>query len=623
MSVTLFLGACGGGGDSKNNDVKETATPNTAPTLSGIFSLTASATTKASLVINANDAEGDGLSVSIKDIPHWLTTSFENNQVSVFVEPGFLDIGEYTFQLTVSDANLSTEYDLHVTVEDNPSAYDYPALSYDDIPSYWLLESGDSFHFYPDGKGVFRESNGNIYGTDWSVTFGRVKVELIDPVDETIYLEGLVKEGSQYRLLIEREQKADIRTNTKAFTVATLADGVFGLPHSLSTGTLQIDSASSSIRGRINGDLTGALAFSGKYNEDMSITVDQPKVELGRYRPPFYNTKTETIDNIELIRELTSLAVEFYDGQFLVLKSEFKYVLTENNSSITVTDYNNLESFLNDRDTAYFESVKLNKTEFPIIKAGDTLVSQFNAPISIDGIEHTGSANQLVLDSAESGRLITEISAPKENHIESAIQWSMTNDTLTITSVNETRQYSLYKTHLGDTVLLGFGSNTEHLENSFEAISYSPLIKAENSGMTADTFIGNYIEGTFGDFRDTRPQLISVLENNRMDYFYSNDDFISATDFWKQNVDGSFLILSNRSSQCTSASSYDECLSIRMSERENGDQASITVRKVTPMKIDGNKYYFKYEYLYDAETFATPRVYANSTIRLWLKRDTE
>ena len=90
------------------------------------------------------------------------------------VDAGFFDIGEYTFELSISDASLTTSYDLNIVVEDNPAQYNYPSLNYTNIPSNWLLETGESLHFYPGGSGVYKESDGDMHGIEWFISSGKI-----------------------------------------------------------------------------------------------------------------------------------------------------------------------------------------------------------------------------------------------------------------------------------------------------------------------------------------------------------------------------------------------------------------------------------------------------------------
>ena len=629
LSFAAILTACGGGGsessntNSNNSSVTETVKPNTAPTLSGIFSLTAPAKNTASLVINASDAEGDALSATIKDKPDWLTMTFENNQVSVSVDAGFFDIGEYTFELSIADASLSTSYDLNIVVEDNPSQYNYPVLNSANVPSHWLLETGERLHFYSDGSGLYKESGGEMYGIEWSVFSDGIRASLLTAENETLRIEGLVQEGDMYRLNIERDGEPDQRVNTKPVSSLPLETAIFGVPKRLSSHIIQVNTENRLISGRINGATTSSISFSGQYGNDLAITLEQADINIGLEQIPFYNNFTRGNENLLFDKVVTSVMVDFYDGQLLILKANYKYELNEENSDITVAYYTNLEDHLKLQEATYFEAVKLTRAEFPILKVGDTYISQFNAPITIEGVEHRGSANELILDSTTTGTLITEVLEPNEARIETSIQWSLADNTLTISNEVENREYNLYTTQSGESVLVGFGQESDNSENSFELLNYTPFIKADNADMTKDMFVGTYLESSFNDIRDTDPQYIGVLENERMDYFYSLDLGLAASDFWKQNDDGSFQILSNFPSQCTSVSSFDECLSSRLAQREDGTRYTIIIRKVTPVKIEGDKHYFKYEYMYDGEINQAPAVFANSTIRLWTRQEIE
>ena len=143
-------------------------------------------------------------------------------------------------------------------------------------------------------------------------------------------------------------------------------------------------------------------------------------------------------------------------------------------------------------------------------------------------MQHRESANELVLDSPTSGSLITEVLAPNEARVETPVQWTVINNILTISNDDENRDYKLYTTQSGESVLVGFGYESDHSENSLEILSLSPFVKPDNADMTKDMFVGTYLESSFNDIRDTSPQYIGVLENERMDYFYRLDRGLDA-----------------------------------------------------------------------------------------------
>ena len=528
LSTAMLLTACGGGSDSKNTDVEQIIPPNTAPTLSGILSLTAPAKNTANLVINASDAEGDNLSATIKDAPDWLTMTFENNQVSVSVDAGFFDIGEYTFELSISDASLTTSYDLNIVVEDNPAQYNYPSLNYTNIPSNWLLETGESLHFYPGGSGLYKESDGDMHGIEWVISSGKIKADFLTDENARLKIEGLVQEGDLFRLSIERDGEPEQRVNTKTISSQSLETAIFGVPEQLSSNIIQIDSENRTISGRINGATTGSMAFSGQYGNDLTVTPYQTNIDIGTQQFSFYNNFTRENEYLLFDKIVTSVMIDFYDGHLLVVKANYKYALHEENSDITVSYYTDLEDHLQLQESSYFEATKLTRAELPILNPGDTYISDFNAPVTIEGVQHRESANELVLDSPTSGTLITEVLAPNEARVETPVQWTVINNILTISNDDENRDYKLYTTQSGESVLVGFGYESDHSENSFEILSYSPFVKLDNADMTKDMFVGTYLESSFNDIRDTSPQYIGVLENERMDYFYRLDRGLDA-----------------------------------------------------------------------------------------------
>ncbi|SES71061.1 hypothetical protein [Thalassotalea agarivorans] len=172
-ALASTLVACGGSSDSGVTPPPPPPPPtNAEPSMSGTYSQTVKAAVSTDIVFSASDADGDELTISIDNAPSWLNYTFESNELTVSVEPGFFDIAEHSVDITLSDGTASKGYSLKIEVEDNPSAWGDIELTHEELTGAWKVSGSEtSYNLFVDGRGVM--SHEDTYSPlDWQSSDG-------------------------------------------------------------------------------------------------------------------------------------------------------------------------------------------------------------------------------------------------------------------------------------------------------------------------------------------------------------------------------------------------------------------------------------------------------------------
>ncbi|MDF2177464.1 hypothetical protein P2G88_04290 [Aliiglaciecola sp. CAU 1673] len=611
LLATLLYG-CGGG--SSSNDTSTPSTPNSAPTLSGLFSLNTKARVEGLLVIDAKDSDGDNLSVSFTEKPDWLSYDFNQNQLTLKANAGFFDIGSHSLQVTVSDGKASTSYPLNIEVEDNPDQYQNINLGRDNFTGHWVLESGHQVHLFEDYSGVFVDNDKQPYPLSWSVNYGFIDIRVMEPgcqdcTMENLEIEALVKEGNRYRLHIASNKRESFTTNTLVPSTYAPNKAMYGDPQSPAgfALSLDLDLERSVLEGRLNyyinveWNALRSASYSGSYHVSLAAFGNATGIQLNS------STGTAVIENytLRVPRRADSRDVEiavnfilseaeilFADTALMIMKTTIKPELTDEFSGTNLAEYDGLEHFLQSSFTSVQEFSLLTPTEAPQIAVGSTYASRFTIPAAFENYPLLKSANRLIIDDAQSARLETR--SIDGDILSIPINWSRQQNSLTLSHAGQSTTYQFYLTLAGDRVATGFNLLTE--SNEVYTYFYS-FEEAQPISLSSEQLQGRYQHLSFLKFDGWQQDHMKLAGNNKGDYYHYSYD-AEPRGFWTLNADDSFNLVNYRSS-CAGADSYEECVSIIQNARANGEFSTLVRRKLTPYKIEGDKHYFWQELQYD------------------------
>ncbi|KZN67469.1 hypothetical protein [Pseudoalteromonas luteoviolacea] len=149
-AISVTLSGCGGSSNNTQEQTQpappKTSTPtpaptkpsiNTAPEITGETSSEILAVTGGEIVFALSDSEGDSLDVSVEHNLEWMSYTQNDNILTLKLQPGLFDIGDYDIRITLSDGKDSTEHSIAISVKDNPDEWGAYPLSKEMLFGGW------------------------------------------------------------------------------------------------------------------------------------------------------------------------------------------------------------------------------------------------------------------------------------------------------------------------------------------------------------------------------------------------------------------------------------------------------------------------------------------------------
>ena len=151
----LTIAACG---DSDGVDSRETLQFNSAPEFTSQPQVSVTAQQESRYVITASDIDaGDELTISVSDLPSWAMFDAETN--TLIFNPGTAAVGDYRFEISVTDGALTTTQMFDVKVVLSKDAAEWTLVWSDEFDGEslnaenWNIETGDGSQYGLTGWG--------------------------------------------------------------------------------------------------------------------------------------------------------------------------------------------------------------------------------------------------------------------------------------------------------------------------------------------------------------------------------------------------------------------------------------------------------------------------------------
>ncbi|AOT07633.1 hypothetical protein [Pseudoalteromonas luteoviolacea] len=145
--LASMLSGCGGS-DSE-------PTSNTAPTLVGNLEQEVLALESGIFTFTLDDKELDNITVTTSNAPHWIVNTDKENTLTITATPDLLAVGEHTFTVTLSDGKDRADYNLKISVKDNPEKWEEIDIHYDSLVGGWESQDKQAiFAFNSAQQGV-------------------------------------------------------------------------------------------------------------------------------------------------------------------------------------------------------------------------------------------------------------------------------------------------------------------------------------------------------------------------------------------------------------------------------------------------------------------------------------
>ncbi|WP_105254421.1 hypothetical protein [Pseudoalteromonas sp. T1lg75] len=596
--ISATLVGCGGS-DNNDDSTPSPVTTNTPPTLSGTLTYEVKAAAEYQEVLNLADADGDTVSVSVAEQPDWLSTEVANSQLTLTLAPGFFDIGEHAVTLQVSDGKASVDYQLTLTVADNPDKWQDIALGDGVLEGLWTNPvNGNSLAFTESNNGVMTDDNGDIHHFSYEVsdtgfTTDIKKYACLSCTEyDWLEFEVVAQEQDKIRVVLSTDETETVMNLTKtvqpelqhSYFFIDEPSSYYGVGHlepSADKASLPVFYAR--IKGKdfnstaINTQIEGNQLVLSELSEDFYSSfhdIDYNYVDL------FF---THYIDGIKVLAQTEQgLAIELLHHNDLKAESQ----------GISLLNPSELEDALMPQADVLIYS-KVDKISAPALATGASYSGRFITEATTVGEEeYLIGGTVLTLESAT--KATTHIYSPKNQQTEErTLTLTQGADVLAVNDGTTTTEYSFFSNGEITWAARYFAESESYLAYPFMEVdtnlaSANTLSDVIGIYQHQDAFISldmkdttNYMwlhGGGFGNYSEL------------FDYQPSVDDFYSGRDLWKLDEQGRIQFIS--SYYCPTATSYDECYTETLATPE----AMYFMRSLRPLHSEAGQTVFSYSF---------------------------
>lgn len=584
LVTLLLLSGCGGGGD--NTQTTEVVKTNTAPTMTGTFSVNSKAETMTSAAFDLIDAENDTITVTIANQPNWLTYKVENKQLILEVAPSLFDLGSTQLNVAISDGKLSNSYPLTVNVDDNPSKWYATTAKIEEFTGTWrnaandttlsLQAQGPSLYVQGNRAWFARQENDatklNFELTDYNCESGFGECA----ADGNISLKIIAKSATQLRAqLTNNDGTSDLtfvnnQTNTINGTLNLVEHNYKKAPFLLNFNQITTENHQTNkilVPLKLYPKTPGIKYFSWT---DVAI---EGYFDNGN----FIITKndSEADATIQLARDGSSryfdftvkvTAVNFQkitDSKYLV-NSTIVITPTEEITNTDLQDYAGLADYIATKNASSLLQ-PVEKTTFNFEK-GKTYVSKFinEQQGTFAGLSYLVGDVKLTISTDTSG-YFTRTTTDGDIASNQPVSLIKSADALTIGSTDRIRKYEFYKTLSGETVM---STNYYDDNGNIGRVNLTQLNEYQSSFTEADyqgLVIQEPNEGLYIDF--TMP----------LSHYYMPELSNADTNMVSKFSNGKFLFMSKYS--CHGIESFDECETLHIENNESYAKRSLELYK--------------------------------------------
>ncbi|UAA38633.1 hypothetical protein KIH87_18540 [Paraneptunicella aestuarii] len=575
-----------------------TTRSNSAPIATGSLSFTASAATSSEFKITTVDAQGDALTVSVADKPEWLEWQLTNNQLLFTATPDFFDIGDYDVTFTLSDGQLSNSYQLHISVQDNTTAYQDIALNEDIVLGSWALQDGQTFHLFSAGNGLYSDAQEQLFRMSWQqdndyqLTFNTYLLDCSQCEATQSWQMRVVaqKEGQnstltgvQQRWLLQQGDQAQA-INASSVQSVTLNAGYYMALATSDSVVSQINLEQHTLT--LNGTAlvkgqTLPISVQGKLETDdtQSIYFDEPEVQVPAYDnfiSSWYNNSAGAFLGLRFDLYPTELQALYASEQLVLAQVTLIPALSEEDANINHVDFDGLDAFLNTPITTTFVYKPLTPVTEMTLATGQNIASRFiaQATASISGINmQVFGANTLEIVSESEANLQFHLSESNADVATQSVSWSLEQGALTLqTQEGETHNYQLLSDANGVTYLAGYDIDGQTWAYPWFEVEFDISMQ-----MTESDWVGEYQNVHFHSTSNLEQNAFILNESGRADLHYSElvPDW---QDRWKYNSNNSINMVYGLG-KCSSYSVYyDECFQEQLSNYNESVRNAFGVR---------------------------------------------
>lgn len=603
LALCFAVTACGSSDESNSNEIpsKPTTPPitNTAPELSGVFSIEAKAAASSDFLFSTSDAEGDELTFTIDNAPNWLTFTTTDNQVKLTAQPTLFDIENYQMTVNLSDGTDSLSYELILNVVDNQQAWEKLSLTYEQLKGTWGTETGVSISFLDSRKGLYIDGDMiNPIGwthDNYNSNDSKVYVSVYPQgcIEECYSLESydiqvVAHEGDKFRAkILDSANIEKVYTFTKHNRISELSDKYVRYP-TVSYNSLQhVNLADSSLRFGILfdelpiGNYTNTLVVDYKGNlvaDSLGKYLSIPTVEseVAQVDGHFYQYDTGLYTYLQFELSINEIKISALTEQKIIYEIDYQLKLTSDIGDTPLSGFEGLDNLLQPQ-SIYDIAQSTKQVNVPTVELGKNYSGRIlNQKIDLTGTEYAAGGSVFSFVSSETGE--SELYVPgAEKSMKLDFTWSATDTEINVEIEGEVKPLHFYEIE-GETYI----SQSYSDSNGDVTSTLYPFVEVTDTTFVESDYVGLYqhqINSLFGDGNDEL-----LINSDGTGGYWQN----YADHFTQFESNGSISFINGY--YCLSATSFDECLT---SALENSEEY-LVVRNLKKLTSDSDRDLFVY-----------------------------
>jgi len=546
----LLLAGCGGSG---GQDVDSgSATPNTAPILSGALGFDVIVQENRVVSYALTDAEKDSVTVSFTNKPEWIESSLQNEQLTLSMKPGFFDIKNHTFSLSVSDGKAQNTYNFSINVTDDPQRWIRINKAESDFVGQWSLDNGSKLVLYPNNKGVQILADGSVYALQWQYQTNYIELQskmlnCITECEELVELSVVAEKDNLRRLVFESGRDTLAATATKAMQ-QNVTEGLYTLPYAVRGNIQKI--TKDAVQFELPITLNIGSAYQSTFNATIALGMVQngdskalqlPTTPLRSMEVLLYNYVTSDYDIFQLDIELTTAKLLPSAPGMVVFNYGVRFKVK--NGPVDPDIHYDLAELVKNEHQFYSTLLTAQSVDVPDIELNTSYFSGFRIEQELPDTDLLFGGYEVVFTGNTTGKVIFSLAASQQK-LEQPFTWRVADQQLILTLADTEYKYSFVKTFLNETQML--------LENRM----YFPFIKKSTEGEAAD-LIGTFMEADF-TLENTKNYL-NIFPNSTASLTapYPEQEYVARYYKWRAENDGSMTLL--YSPECDPEMSFSSC----------------------------------------------------------------
>lgn len=599
--VAIVLVACGGSGGDNSPGAA-----NNAPTLGGPLAFSVNAQERLVMNYTLTDPENDPVTVSFTQLPAWVSHRVENQQLIVAVEPDFFDIGDTRLLLTLSDGKAQRQYNIDITVNDNPTQWQMVSKNRENFVGQWDLGGFLQLHLYANQTGFAVDQDGESFHLQWFyreqgyVEISSTQLNCTEDCYEYLELFVIAERGDVQYWGLESDNEL-LALMARRYQELPQYQGSY-VSSLQSVGSVLSFPADSSVLewelpvtvGFASSSRSWFQRFSLQLNDDLSIAVLDH--EKSSFQLPLFNLQFYTTDQVMLRSSLDTIRLLPSAEDLLVVEFRMKVELAD--PSIQPEYYDGLAGLLDQGMTHAVTLLQASSAEVPSIQYDIPYVSGFRFEQALPEHNFLFGGNDVIFHSNQQGTARYYIPGI-ELKSDIPFDWRTEEDNLVIELAGREYRYYFLQTPTNGVSLVA--------ENG----AHYPFARKDAS--QAATLAGSYLVEPTHFLFDNLPLYHAFYDDHKA-MLFGRYSLGSANYLWRQEDNGSIMTLFASSCELWWMS-FADCEAYLKQLQHDGIATWLQYRNYQLVSADDDSVIVQLNYYHDN----TLNKQSYQTIQRWLK----